>query len=123
MSFPTIYIDNDFDEQKIGTTIEHYYIIKVIGKGNEGVVYLANDTRNDQKVAIKIQNNSESTRASIKHHLEMNKEGLDYVVKIYDTFIHNDNFVIVMEFIQDNDIEKIIKSWSNSTNSRPLRLS
>jgi len=39
---------------RVNTTIAHYHILSRIGAGGMGEVYLAQDTKLDRKVALKI---------------------------------------------------------------------
>lgn len=48
----------------IGTDLDHYHVLKPLGRGGMGMVYLADDTSLDRKVAIKI----------LPEHLYGNKE-------------------------------------------------
>ena len=47
------FIDTDIRDNLIGRKVGSFDIVKVIGRGGMGVVYLANDTKLDRSVAIK----------------------------------------------------------------------
>ncbi len=50
----------------IGNTLSHYKIISKLGSGGQGEVYLAEDSRLDRKVALKILPQHLSERAELR---------------------------------------------------------
>jgi serine/threonine protein kinase len=95
---------------------DRYYIISAIGEGGMGRVYYAEDKRLNQKVAIKetIAKSSESSQeidARIKSfqreaHLLAGKIKHPAVPKVIDYFQFEENWYIVMEYIDGDSLEK-----------------
>ncbi len=56
--------------EMIGQTISHYKIIEKLGQGGQGEVYLAEDSRLDRKVALKILPQHLSERAELRERFE-----------------------------------------------------
>ncbi len=54
----------------IGNTLSHYKIISKLGQGGMGEVYLAEDSRLDRKVALKILPEHLSDRTELRERFE-----------------------------------------------------
>jgi len=99
----------------IGETILHYRIIKKLGEGGMGVVYLAEDLKLERKVAIKflprhISNNSverERFKIEAKAAASLNHPNISTIYSIEED---NDIVFIVMEFIDGAELKDKIKS-------------
>ncbi len=99
----------------IGKTILHYHLIKKLGEGGMGVVYLAEDLKLERKVAIKflprhISANSEEKERFIieaKAAASFNHPNIATIYSIEDS---GDDTFIVMEFIDGIELKDKIKS-------------
>ncbi len=54
----------------LGTTMSHYKVLEKIGQGGMGEVYLAEDSRLNRKVALKILPQHLSERAELRERFE-----------------------------------------------------
>lgn len=94
-----------------GDKIKHYEIIKPIGKGGMGEVFLAQDTILDRRVAIKFLPKEMQRDASAKARLIREAKAaasLDhpFICKIFETGEIDDNAFIVMEFVEGKDLRQ-----------------
>ena len=95
----------------IGSTISHYSILEKLGEGGMGVVYLAEDTRLDRKVAIKflpshIAGNSEERKRfeiEAKAAASLNHPNIATIHAIEEA---DDEMLTVMENIEGLGIKK-----------------
>jgi len=62
----------------IGNTLSHYKIISKLGQGGMGEVYLAEDSRLDRKVALKILPQHLSDRAELRERFEREAREADH---------------------------------------------
>ncbi len=104
----------------IGETILHYKVIEKLGEGGMGVVYLAEDTKLERKVAIKFLprniagNPEERERFKIeaKAAAALNHPNIATIHAIEES---GDDTFIVMEFIDGIELKDKIKSISIPT--------
>jgi serine/threonine protein kinase len=98
----------------IGDLIAHYRVLELVGRGAMGVVYKALDVNLDRRVAIKVL----SVEARNDHDFverfrqEARMQGaLNHpnVALLFDYFIHNGAPVAVMEFIDGESLEQLIR--------------
>lgn len=105
----------------ISETILHYKILEQVGQGGMGVVYLAEDTKLERKVAIKflprhIAGNSEERerfKIEAKAAAALNHSNIATIHAIEES---GDDTFIVMEFIEGVELKDKIKSGSISIN-------
>ena len=89
--------------------ISNYEILKLIGFGSFGKVYLANHIPTKYKVAIKIVNNHKNPNVKSKYNI---LKGLNHIniIKIFDYFEKNDKTYIVLEYISGGELFDQIKN-------------
>jgi serine/threonine protein kinase len=98
----------------IGDLIGHYRVLELIGRGAMGVVYKALDVNLDRPVAIKVMSVEargdpdfvERFRQEARMQAALNHPN---VALLFDYFIHNDAPVAVMEFIDGESLEQLIR--------------
>jgi len=92
--------------------IGHYQLGEELGSGGMGTVYLGKDTRTDTTVAIK-QLKSEIATAETIERFRREGEALrelnhPNIVKMLDTFEHEGQHYLVMEFVSGGDLKGMI---------------
>lgn len=96
-----------FKQEKMdlaGKKISHYLIKKIIGKGGMGEVYLAEDTKLNRKVALKILPPELIQRRDRLKRFEQEAQAASAlnhpnILTIHEFGVHNDLHFIVMEFV------------------------
>ena len=88
-----------------GSFINHYKILKQIGKGGMGEVYLAEDTKLERKVALKILNNFfDSEHINIKRFVLEAKAA---------SLLNHPNIVVIHEVGESNGTHYIVSEYIN----------
>jgi len=97
----------------IGKTILHYRIIEKLGEGGMGVVYLAEDTKLERKVAIKFLPRHIAASKEDRQRFETEAKAaaaLNHpnIATIYAIEEHEDEIFIVMEYIEGQELRAIV---------------
>lgn len=88
--------------------INGYYITKVLGSGGEGRVVLAE--KNGVKYAIKEQYSFTSDNEFTKL-MEMDSP---FVIKYFEHFVVDARLYVVLEYMPNGDLEKLIKIYKDT---------
>jgi len=110
----------NLDRNKTPTKIGKYTIVKEIGRGGMGSVYLAIDEILNRKVAIKELKVDEPRKKDkesydgLKKRFQKEARVLAQlnnrnIVSIFDSIEDNDNQYMIMEFLDGKDLENILK--------------
>ncbi len=106
-----------------GSTVGHYRIESLIGKGGMGEVYLASDLKLRRKVAIKALPESLAEEASARARFLREcrlacKVVHPYVATVFDVIEHAERPLIVMERIEGSRLDQ----WVRTTAPKPESL-
>lgn len=87
--------------------LDRYKMIKAIGEGSFGKVYLAHDERMDRRVAIKLVKLNENTINEFSILKKLDHKGLP---RVYDFIKSDDTAYIVMEYIEGISMKEYLDS-------------
>ncbi len=92
-----------------GTGDERYEIVKSVGSGGAGKVYLANDLVTGKQVALKTADpNSTMSNIDKRFKIEadiLSKLNSPYIIAFYDYFVQDGIQMIVMEYVEGITLE------------------
>ena len=94
----------------IGNTLSHYKIIEKLGSGGQGEVYLAEDSRLDRKVALKILPQHLSDRADLRERFEREARAVSslnhpHICTLHDIGEQDGIHYLVMEHLVGETLE------------------
>jgi len=98
----------------IGDLIDHYRVLELVGRGAMGVVYKALDVNLERPVAIKVMSaEARNDPAFIERFSQEARlqAALNHpnVAQLFDYFVHDGAPVAVMEFIDGESLEQLIR--------------
>lgn len=102
-----------FDKKHRGFFLGKYKLLGHIGSGGMSAVYLADHTMMNQRRAIKVLPKSRLNEASYRERFIREAQvtaSLDHpnIVRAFDIDSENDNYYIVMEFIEGQDLQQMV---------------
>ena len=97
-----------------GTRIHHYEIIRELGSGGMGTVYLARDTRLGRRVAIKFLHTEDAdlTKRFILEARATARCSHENIVIIYEVGEHDGSPFMVLEYLQGQPLTKVARAAS-----------
>ncbi|MCG8424784.1 MAG: protein kinase [Proteobacteria bacterium] len=109
---------------KPGTTIGHYELIREIGRGGMGAVYVARDTKLGRRVAIKflISDQQEVTVRFLMEARVTAQFNHENIVVIHEADEHDGNPYMVLEFLQGQPLSRLIRKSKRLPPSRAVEL-
>ncbi|NMO22910.1 nSTAND1 domain-containing NTPase [Pyxidicoccus fallax] len=107
-----------------GTRIHHYELIRELGSGGMGTVFLARDTRLGRRVAIKFLHTTDPdvTRRFIREAQATALCSHENIVIIYEVGEFQGSPYMVLEFLQGQPLNKLIKGSQRLPPARAVEL-
>ena len=106
-------------EKLIGKIINKYLIIKQIGKGNFGTVFLSYNRNKKNLFALKIFEEQDEDNYEHETKLLIKLKNIKNVIHIIDNFKYNDYFIIVEE-LMINSLDHLLENYYK--NGLPLNV-
>ena len=98
----------------VGRSLGHYYIIRLLGEGGMGEVYLAEDTVLEREVALKfiagsLIDNELARRLLLLEARAVAKLEHPNICRVYDVKEIDDHLFIVMQFVEGETLSSVLR--------------
>jgi serine/threonine protein kinase/Tfp pilus assembly protein PilF len=99
--------------ERVGKNILHYKLIKQVGQGGMGIVYLAEDTKLERQVAIKFLTPHIASNSDVRKRFQIEAKAaasLNHpnIATIYAIEEAENEIFLVMEYIQGKELKDVI---------------
>ena len=117
-------LDSFEDKDLSGQSIQNIKLIRAIGQGGMGQVYLAEDTTLKRRVAVKILHRNHAVSPQVQERFRreaMILSQLDHpnICRIYNLLENRDSDILVLELIQGETLrEADTENWSRNKKIR-----
>lgn len=93
-----------------GQRIDRFEILRELGKGGQGVVYLAHDSQLDRQVAIKtLRNFGNKTEQLVNEARIVSKLQHPNIIALYDFGEHQDSPYLVYAYVEGKSLAQLLK--------------
>ncbi|KAL5249373.1 hypothetical protein ACHWQZ_G018289 [Mnemiopsis leidyi] len=98
--------------------VNRYAVSKKIGNGTFGTVFLVEDNfKNKEKKVLKEicigEMNEHETQSVDREANLLSKLNHHNIVRMFESFVHEESFYIVMEYCETGDLDRELKNWKN----------
>lgn len=106
--------------QMIGST---YEVIKTLGSGGGGVVYLANHVRLNKRVVLKADKRKITTKPELlRREVDVLKNlSHPYIPQVYDFFVEGETVYTAMDFIDGESLDRPLKRGERFTQPQIIK--
>ena len=123
MMINPVFINTNYQYNNIGNKISDFEQIKILGRGQFGVVYLMRSKLNNQLYAVKFVEipRDNDIRIIIMKNINIQKEKIimenishPNIVSLYGTFLDNNYFYYISEFVNGTNLEDYVKNYQKN---------